>query len=64
VVELIGCLFALFAGSSPRLALFIVSGREAGQGRRRLRHLAAAPVRHHLPLATLIYALLETPVAG
>jgi hypothetical protein len=24
-------------------------GREAGQGRRRLRHLPVAPVRHHLP---------------
>ena len=36
-----GCLFALFAGIFPRLALFIVSGGPACAGRR-IQHLALA----------------------
>ena len=43
-----GCLFAMFAGLFPRLALFILGSR-GRQDRRRLRHLPVAIAPAHLP---------------
>jgi hypothetical protein len=48
--------------SSPRTVHLL--DRATGQDRRRLRRVPAAAPGHHLPFATLIYALLYTPGIG
>jgi hypothetical protein len=60
-----GCLFALFAGVFPRLALLIVPSN----GRRNVLNAAATRAGLaiqiiFLPFATLIYVILYTPGVG
>ena len=54
-----GCLFAMFAGLFPRLALFMCGSQCTGAGRR--RHGSGRSSASSPPFTTLMYVILYRP---